>query len=169
MLEWIQPKADAEITARKEIEYTRAALRRYPFWWIVPGIPGLYFIYRLEPDRFWFSALGMGTLALFLFWPLHQTLRDLQRIVQTRYQIGDKGLGISGTLRCRWRLITSYRLVDHPSISGLRCLEYRTIFRYRGWWSWSFDPSEVNESLLRSILEEHLPGKCLDNMPEGSD
>ena len=31
----------------------------------------------------------------------------------------------------------------------------------------AFNPSEVDESLLRSILEEHIPGKCLDNTSDG--
>ena len=109
-LEWTQPRADAEVKAKHAMEETRSALRRYPLWWIGLGTPALYYVYQVDPGRFWFYLLPTVTLALGLSWVLYQTLRDLRKIPQSRYQVGDKGLRINGYLH-RWKSIAGYRFV----------------------------------------------------------
>ena len=174
LAEWTQPKSAAAIEARQAIEQIRPALRRYPLWWVALGIPTFYAIYRFEPDRFWLSTLSTCAVAAVLWLPLYMMLKDCLKIPQHKYRISDKGLVLDRSFLYRWRYITAYRFTNYPQVGGLRCLEFLTSRRYRRWWSgrwqlWPFDPSEADEFLLRSILEEHLPGKCLDNMPEGSD
>jgi len=168
LTKWKVPQAAAEHALRRELEKMRSLRWRYLMWWLLLGGPTLYVVYRLDPSSLTRTAIGIAVCMAWLPLVVYISLRSGS---SPTYELNEKGLlRRSSSHLYNWKQIQGYRFGDDPDLPGLRCFEFKAWSLYGSKWRiWHFDPSEVDESLLRSILEEHLPGKCLDNMPEGSD
>lgn len=170
-MKWKMPKPVADWAFRRNMDTMRSLRWRYLTWWVLLGGVAMYLIYRLEPSRVPGFALVIVVAALVLPALLYLQLYMLFRTQGIFYALTDKGSlkRSDKTIVYGWKTIEGFWFYDFPDVPGIRCLafEVRRLGKRRR--EWYFDPSEVDESVLRSILEEHLPGKCLDNMPEGSD
>jgi hypothetical protein len=166
-IKWRQPKADEQLRRKRSADEFHRAIKICVITWVVGGIPTLYLIHMCVPEQFWVSAGCLAAVAvLFPVW--------LASFVHIESRAAYSLDGRRGAHRntppirwYRWRRIEGYRLGDHPDVPGLRVLHLKIarVWFERGWgWArWAFDPAEVDESALRAMLEEHLPGKCWDN------
>ena len=122
----------------------------------------LFAVYRRNPDELGQVAILTAFAAAFLPTLLILTLL-LARADRISYEFGEKGFLLRGGMNShfyRWNDIEGFCICTYPELPGMRCVKFSIrVFGKTRQREVPFDPSEVDESVLRSILEEHLPGK----------
>jgi hypothetical protein len=116
----------------------------------------------MEPDK---AAVGRGALGLLVgtvLLPLWFCVTLWLAVKYgERYEICKTGLikraGNNSAFH-KWDNIEYFRIVDNEDVPGAKAVEFK-VSRFKSLIKWSFDPAEVEESELRRLLEEHLPGK----------
>lgn len=161
---WTMPKQVMEWEQKEQQKALTRALRAYVKWFIILGGAAAFIVYKYFRDELSRVLAAMSAAAALL--PLH-TLSSFIGVAKRRggFTISDKGLSESaggGTLI--WDRIEAYLFADHPGVPGIRRLEFKARHRAK-WRKWAFDPALVDESALRKIMSDHLPGRCWDGMP----
>lgn len=166
ILKWKQPKAAVDRDVRRNLDLAKSMARRYVIWWVLLGGAALYIVYRLAPDMVLRVMLQMIVGAL-IFPAYIIALTVLSIKFDAAFRIDERGLMRLGgrSFQYNWQDVKGYAIRDDPELLGVRILKFKTR-RSSKWRKWCYDPSEVDESTLRAILEEHLPGKCWDTTPQ---
>jgi hypothetical protein len=165
LLKWKQPKAVEQEEWCEAGPQMKQMLRCWFKWWIPLAPLTVYLVSRIDPTSTWRTAqcLAEGIL-VFPLW-FYAMIR-LQRLMSTWYEIGDKmivGRSGSSSRGYRWSQVEAFRISSRDDLPGIRFFEFK-VKGLKRWNRWGFNPSEVDESRLRAILDEHLPGKCWDNV-----
>ena len=161
-LEWTEPIAVRLWRWQtQELPQIRELFRLFCKWSVLLGIPALIAISRLLPSDLPQAIIGFLSLAI-----LHPVAIAVQvwavKKERVRYSVEGNGLRRrgSGAVLYHWKNIESYRIAEHPHVSGMGVLELK-IRWYRRVRQWSFHPSQISEQELVRALQKHLPERLL--------
>jgi hypothetical protein len=166
VLRWTKPSRVADWEWRRKKGEFGPLAWRFLRWSLPLALICVCLTHLFAPQHFRRAAMLAIGLPVFFLARLYSDGWVNSRS-SNKYEVCETGLRIGPGIpvRYRWRDIEGYRLVDHPELQGIRGLSFK-VNRFRRWRTWWFDPSELHEARLRAILEEHLPGKSWDKVPQ---
>lgn len=163
MIKWRQPKAAAKWELKRSWRVLRGFRWHYIAMWLILGGSKLYQVRQLHPDQVSKTAVILTATALLLPAVGYLYLYVYIRLIGVGYDMSDRGLRRRSdrSVLHRWGSVEAFQFSDYPGAPRLRALEFK-VQRSDKWRRWAFDPSEVKESVMRTIMEHRLPGKGLD-------
>ena len=160
---WTEPAQATEWELRRKTAEFKKALKTFLKWTIPLAVIGIYIVYRFA-YRYLDRAIDVLVVWVVVEGFMHLVAPRLRfSRSPEQYAVEPRGLR-GGQFRCRWRSVRVYRIVDHPELYGIRCLEFMA-GPLKRWNRWSFDPAELDEARLRAVLYDYVPGKYSDYAP----